>query len=60
MYSNEAENTINERLTLQSQTISFRTKSIKPPLDGASCLAPLPSSGLHQAPRNLDDASRKC
>lgn len=31
MYSNEAENTINERLTLQSQTISFRTKNIKPP-----------------------------
>lgn len=31
MFSNEAENTINERLTLQSQTISFRTKSIKPP-----------------------------
>lgn len=31
MYSNEAENTISERLTLQSQTISFRTKSIKPP-----------------------------
>lgn len=55
-----AECNIHERLTPAFPDHQLQNREYQTPLDGASCLAPLPLSGLHQPPRNLDDASRKC